>query len=146
MAGAMPGSRYCWHHDPDPADANRRKCNASRAATLGNSKVGTEIRSTRLMVRELLEVTISGDLDPVIRKRLAEVVQLVQSYCRLAELEIAAGEKPRAGAVALPEDTGERVKQWARGEAVGAKEQEAFMGKLRAVGKDPKAALDETGG
>jgi hypothetical protein len=43
------------------------------------------------MVRELLEVTLSGSLDPVVRKRLAEIVQLVQSYCRLAELEFAAG-------------------------------------------------------
>src|SRR5215216_7230763 len=105
----MPGSRYCWHHDPDHAEERRR--NASRAATLGNSKIGAEIRSTRLMVRELLELTLSGDLDPLVRKRLAEVVQLVQSYCRLAELEIAAGERPRAGDVALPEDTVQKVKE-----------------------------------
>jgi hypothetical protein len=32
------------------------------------------------MSRELLEVALSGDLDPVVRKRLVEVVQLVQSY------------------------------------------------------------------
>jgi hypothetical protein len=88
-ANAMSGSRYCWHHDPDHAEERRR--NASRAATLGNSKIGAEIRSMRLMVRELLEVTLSGSLDPVVRKRLAEIVQLVQSYCRLAELEFAAG-------------------------------------------------------
>src|SRR5215218_5534593 len=100
----------------------RRSRNASRAATLGNSKVGAEIRSTRLMVRELLEVTVSGDLDPAFRKRLAEVVQLVQSYCRLAELEIAAGERPRAEDVALPEDTGQRVKGWAEDEAEREKE------------------------
>jgi hypothetical protein len=77
----------CWHHDPDHAQGRRH---ASRAASLGTSKVGAEIRSTRPMVREPLEVTLSGDLDPVIRKRLAEVVQSVQSYCRLAELDIAA--------------------------------------------------------
>ena len=47
------------------------------------------------MVRELLEVTLSGDLDPLVRKRLAEVAQLVQSYCRLAGLEIAAVERPK---------------------------------------------------
>src|SRR5215211_2775085 len=131
-ASAMPGSRYCWHHDPDHAE--ERKRNASRAATLGNSKIGAEIRSTRLMVRELLEVTLSGDLDPAIRKRLAEVVQLVQSYCRLAELEVASGEKLKSGEVALPEDTGERVKEWAEGET----EREVFMGKLRAIGNDPR--------
>ena len=47
-ANAMSGSRYCWHHDPDHAEERRR--NASRSATLGNSKVGAEIRSTRLML------------------------------------------------------------------------------------------------
>ena len=61
-ASAMPGSRYCWHHDPDHAEERRR--NSSRAATLGNPKVGAEIRSTRLMVRELLEVTITNELNP----------------------------------------------------------------------------------
>ena len=93
-----------------------------------------------------MEVTLSGDLDPVVRKRLAEVVQLVQSYCRLAELEIAAGEKPRAGDVALPEDTPERTKEWAVGESEREKEREAFMGRLQAVGEDPKAVLEEMGG
>lgn len=112
---AAKGSDHCYLHDPDPGVAERRKRNASRAATLGNSKIGAEIRSTRLMVRELLELPISGNLDNVIRKRLAEVVQLVQSYCRLAELEITTGERPRAGDVALPEDTPERAKEWAVG-------------------------------
>lgn len=130
-ANAMPGSRYCWHHDPDLAEERRR--NASRAATLGNSKVGAEIRSTRLMVRELLELTISGNLDPVIRKRLAEVVQLVQCYCRLAELEIAAGERPRAGDVALSEDTGERVRQWAEDEETKVRERRELAGQLSAA-------------
>ena len=139
-ASAVPGSRWCRHHDPDHAEERRR--NASRTATLGNSKIGAEIRSTRLMVRELLEVTLSGDLDPLVRKRLAEVVQLVQSYCRRAELEISAGEKPRAGEAALPEDTGERIREWAEGEEERDKQREAFLGKLQAVGKDPRAALE----
>jgi hypothetical protein len=142
---AAKGSDYCYVHDPDPALATKRSRNASRAATLGNSKIGAEIRSTRLLVRDLLETIVSGDLDPVIRRRLAEVVQLVQSYCRLAELEIAAGERPKTGEVALPGDTGERIKGWAEGEAEREKQREAFMVKLRAVGKDPMAALEEMG-
>ena len=140
------GSDWCYLHDPDPAVAERRKRNASRAATLGNSKVGAEIRSTRLMVRELLEVTISGNLDPLVRKRLAEVVQLVQSYCRLAELEIAAGERPKVGDMALPDDTAERLKGWAQGEAEREKQRGAFLGRLQAVNKDPRAVLEEMGG
>jgi len=148
----MPAAKgnYCYLHDPDPAVAKRRSRNASRAATLGNSKVGAEIRSTRLMVRELLEVTLSGDLDPVIRKRLAEVVQLVQSYCRLAELEIAAGERPRAGDVGLPEDTAEKVKEWAEGEAEREKEREELAGELswamEARGCDAGAVKEVIGG
>jgi hypothetical protein len=135
----------CYQHlDPDHAEERWR--NASRAATLGNSGVGVEIRSTRLMVRELLEVTLSGNLDPVIRERLAEVVQLVRSYCRLTELEIAAGERLRAGDVVLPEDTGQRIRGWAEGEAEREKQRDAFVGKLQAVGRDPRAALKKMGG
>jgi hypothetical protein len=64
-------------------------------------------------------------------------------YCRLAELEIAAGDRPRAGDVSLPEDTSERLKEWAEGEAEREHKREAFMGKLQAVAKDPMAALEE---
>jgi len=102
------------------------------------------------MVRELLEVTISGDLDPAIRKRLAEVVQLVQSYCRLAELEIAAGEKPKAGDVGLSEDTAEKAKEWAEGEAEREKEREELAGELswamEARGCDAGAVKEVIGG
>ena len=142
-ANAMPGSQYCWHHDPDHAEERSR--NASRAATLGNSKVGAEIRGTRLMVRDLVETTISGRLDPTVRKRLTEVTQLIQSYCRLAELEVTSGEAPRfpgKGYAALPEDTPERAREWAGGEAEREHEREAFMGKLQAAAKDPRAALE----
>ncbi len=145
---AAKGSDYCYLHDPDPAVAGRRSRNASRAATLGNSKIGAEIRSTRLMVRELLEVTISGDLDPLVRKRLAEITQLIQSYCRLAELEVTSDEAPRFPGkdyVALPEDTSERAKEWAEEEAERELEREAFRGKLEAVGKNPRAALEGMG-
>jgi hypothetical protein len=85
------GSDYCYLHDPDPEVARRRSRNASRAATLGNSKVGAEIRSTRLIVKEFLEVTISGNLDPVVRKRLAEITQLLQVYARLRSLRSPTG-------------------------------------------------------
>ena len=139
-ADAITGERWCYHHHP--AYAEERKRNASRAATLGNSKVGAEIRSTRLLVRDLVETTVSGDLHPTVKKRLSEVVGLLQVYSRLAELEMAAGEVPRfpgKGYVALPEDTPEKAKEWAEKEG----EREAFMEKLGAVAKDPRAALEE---
>jgi hypothetical protein len=143
---AAKGSDYCYLHDPDPAVAKRRSRNASRAATLGNSKIGAEIRSTRLLVRDIVELTITNDLDPLVRKRLTEIAQLLQVYARLAELEIAAGERPKTGDVALPEDMRERVKQWTEDEAEREKQREEFMGRLQAVGKDPRAALEEMGG
>ena len=46
----------------------------------------------------------------------------------------------------LPEDMRERVRGWAEVEAEREKQREAFMGRLRAVGKDPRAALEEMGG
>src|SRR5215213_194714 len=128
------GSDYCILHDPDPAVAKRRKRNASRAATLGNSKIGAEIRSTRLLVRDIVELAVTNELHPLVRKRLTEVVQLLQVYARLAELEIAAGERPKAGDVALTKDVGHRVQEWAEGEA----EREKFMRSLKAVSKDPR--------
>ena len=48
--------------------------------------------------------------------------------------------------MALPEDTAEKVKEWAEVEAEREKQREALMGKLRAVGKDPRAVLEEMGG
>ncbi len=46
----------------------------------------------------------------------------------------------------MPEDTGERVRRWAEGEAEREKQKEAFLGKLKAVSKNPRAALEEMGG
>src|SRR5215212_844589 len=111
------------------AVARRRSRNASRAATIGNSKVGAEIKGVRLMVRDLVETTVSGNLHPTVKKRLREVVGLLQVYSRLAELEIGSGEAPRfsgKGHVALREDTSQRAKECAEEEA----EREAFMEKL----------------
>ena len=147
-ASAMPGSRYCWHHDPDHAEERRR--NASRAATLGNSKVGAEIRSTRLLVRDIVELTISNEIHPLVRKRLTEIAQLLQVYARLAELEITAGERPRPSDVALPEDMGERVKGWAEDEDAKVREGKKMANELsqaiRTYGHDPTPISKALGG
>jgi len=147
---AARGSKYCYLHHPDPAVANRRKRNASRAATLGNSRIGAEIRSTRLLVRELLDLTLSNDLHPLIRKRLTEVVQLLQVYCRLSELELAAGEKPTSGDIALPEDAEERIREWAGVEETKVRERERLVEDLsqamEAQGHDTQAVKSVMGG
>src|SRR5215218_7456981 len=113
-AAPIPGERWCFNHHPGHAEERRR--NASRAATIGNSKVGAEIKGVRLMVRGLVETTFSGDLHPTVKKRLSEIVGLLQVYSRLAELEMATGDVPRFpgnGYVALLEDTPERAREWA---------------------------------
>ena len=147
---AARGSDYCYLHDPDPAVAQRRKRNASRAATLGNSRVGAEIRSMRLMVRDLLDLTLSNELHLQVRKRLTEVIQLLQVYCRLIELELTAGEKPRPGDVSLPESTPERIREWAEGEDARVREEEALVEELskamKARGYDPTPIRQVIGG
>jgi hypothetical protein len=97
------------------------------------------------MVRDLVETIVSGDLHPTVKKRLSEVVGLLQVYSRLADLEIAAGERPRTGDVVLPDDTAKRVKGWAEDEAEREKQREAFLGKLGAVVKDPRTVLEGMG-
>jgi len=149
-APARQRSDYCYLHDPDPAVAARRRRNASRAATLGNSRVGAEIRSTRLLVRDLVEMTVSNDLHPLVRKRLTEVVQLLQVYARLAELELNAGERPRAGDVALPEGTLERIREWAEGQETEEREkkelEEEISRAMSAHGHDPTPVREAMGG
>jgi hypothetical protein len=147
-ADPTPGSRYCWHHDPDFAEERRR--NASRAATLGNSRIGAEIRSTRLLVRDLVEMTVSNELHPLVRKRLTEVVQLLQVYARLAELELNAGERPRADDVALPEGTLERIREWAEGQETKEREkkelEEEISRAMLAHGHVPTPIREAVGG
>jgi hypothetical protein len=105
---AAEGSDYCYLHDPDPTVAARRRRNASRAAAIGNSKIEGEIRDVRLMTKELVELTVSNGLDLRVKKRLTEIAQILQVYCRLAELELAVGGRPKfsePGEYSLPEDT-----------------------------------------
>jgi hypothetical protein len=98
------------------------------------------------MVRDLLEVTISGNPDPLVRKHLAEVVQLIRWYCRLAELEIAAGGEVQGGRRAVARRHGRARQKVGGGRGREGKTGGAFMGRLQAVDEDPGAALEEMGG
>ena len=86
------GERYCYNHNPHYAE--ERKRSASRAATAKHSSVARELREVREPIWELLELTINDRLSVVVRKRLTEIVQLLQCYLRAAELEMRAGEEP----------------------------------------------------
>jgi len=67
------------------------------------------------------------------RKELQNIAQLIQSYCRLAELEITSEERSRAADVALPEDSSKKARKWAQGEGTKAREREELAGELGAV-------------
>jgi hypothetical protein len=111
---------------------------------------GAKIKGVRLMVRDVVELTLTNELHPLVRKRLVEVVQLFQLYTRLAELEIDFGKRPRAGDVAVPSDIGERVRGWAEGEEAKAREREELVGELSTVikdrGYDPTPITEAIGG
>lgn len=135
----MPGTRWCWHHHPALAEERRR--NASRAAAIGNSKVGAEIKGVRLMVRDLVEATVSNELHPMVKKRLTDIVGLLQSYCRLAEHELATGGRPRfsePGEYGLPEETAQKAKEWAEKESEKARVMEGIAN----FNKDPVGTLE----
>ena len=137
---ATAGSPWCWNHDPSRAGERTR--NASRAASAKHSKIDGEIRDVRVMAKELVERTVSGELDLVVRKRLTELAQLLQVYCRLAELELAAGDRPKfseSGEYGLPEDTAKKAKEWAEREA----EKQKFMTTIGTFNRDPVAALEK---
>lgn len=121
---APAGKQYCYHHDPERADERSRK--ASRAATLKHAKIGQEIRDARELVIEVLDATLADQLPYKVRKELQSVVQLVQAYARLTELELATGEKgPAFGPlpVALPDNIRQLIKEWALREQAKAEAQ-----------------------
>jgi len=91
-ASVRPGEHYCYNHNPEYAEA--RKQSATRAATLKHSSIGRELREIRELMWDLLELIIADRLPLAVRKRLTEIVQLLQCYLRAAELEMRAAEEP----------------------------------------------------
>src|SRR5215210_3039319 len=101
----------------------RRRC-SSPASSQG---IHITSRST-LDLHELGLCTCAYSVGRVGVNHRTSVVQLLQTYARLTssdhpvlpsrggELEIAAGERPKAGDVALPEDIPERIREWAESE------------------------------
>ena len=56
----------------------------------------------------------------------------MQTYTRLAELELTAGKKLRPGDVPLLEGTKERISEWAEGEEAEVREREELVEQLSA--------------
>jgi hypothetical protein len=99
-ASALVGERFCYNHHPKFAE--ERKQSASHAASSKYSSVAKELREVRELMWELLELTITDRLPGTVRKRLTEIVQLLQCYLRAAELEMRAAEEPLKGKLDVP--------------------------------------------
>ena len=91
-AAVPTGQRFCYHHDPARAEERRR--NASRAATAKHSSVAQELRDVRDLIWELLNTLLSDRLPHRVRRELQNVVQLLQCYLRAAELGMRAAQEP----------------------------------------------------
>ena len=61
----------------------------------------------------------------------------MQTYKRLAELELTAGKKPQPGDVSLPEGTKERISELAEGEEAEVREREELVEQLSAAMQAP---------
>jgi hypothetical protein len=92
---AAQGSEWCWNHDPSRAEERRRS--ASRAASAKHSRVGRELREVRGLIRDLLQVLLADELPTRVKRELTNVIQLLQTYARLAELEMRVAEGPLKG-------------------------------------------------
>ena len=68
---------YCWAHDP--ANADRRRAQASKAA---RTKPNRELREVKSLAAELTQKVLSGELEP---QRAAVANQLTQTRIRAIE-------------------------------------------------------------
>lgn len=60
-ANAMPGAEWCWSHDP--ANADKRKRNASKGGRAGGrGRPGVEVASIKKQLGELVEQVLDDSL------------------------------------------------------------------------------------
>ena len=103
-ASVRPGDEWCWNHSP--ANADKRRRNASRA---GKTRPSREITSIKAQLAEMVETVLSGTVSTApyavanqllnTRLRAIEIERKVRETDdlerRLEELERAAGEQPK---------------------------------------------------
>jgi hypothetical protein len=111
------------------------------------------MQDVRETVKELVFMRLSNELHSALdgaQKTYKNVVQLLQTYKQLAELELTAGKKPRPGDVCLPEGTKERISEWAEGGEAEVREREELVEQLSAAmqahGHDPGSIWQVMGG
>jgi hypothetical protein len=98
---ATQGSAWCWNHDPNRAE--ERSKNASRAASAKHSSVAQDMRELRDLVWEMTIRLIEGNLKTSASLNMTRIIQLLQTYLRAAEVELASGKEPERGDVLSPD-------------------------------------------
>ncbi len=141
-----PGEQWCYHHDP--ALAERRRRNASRAATAKHSSVAKELREVRELILELLGVLLSDNLPLRVRRELQSVVQLLQCYLRAAELEMRAAEEPLKSDLdvkGLKAEVLRRIEELEEKEREKEELVDELSSAMRARGRDPTPIREAMG-
>jgi hypothetical protein len=78
-ASVQPGSQWCWNHDP--AHANARKHNASRA---GRSRASREMGAIKALLEDLTDRVLEGELPTSV---VAVANQVANTRLRALEVE-----------------------------------------------------------
>ncbi len=74
-----PGEEWCWNHDP--ANAERRRRNTSKA---GKSKPSKDLQAVKVQLQDLTDRVLSGGVD---RSAAAVCGQLLNVKLRAVEVE-----------------------------------------------------------
>ena len=103
---ATQGSAWCWNHDPNRAEERSR--NASRAANAKHSSVAQDMRA---VVWNIVKLMMEGRLNTKASYNMNRIIQLLQTFLRAAEIELASGKEPERGNV-LPPGMLEKLQQY----------------------------------
>ena len=85
---AIPGSEWCYSHDPDYAEARRR--NASRGGKRGGRGrgVSSELQEVKTLLKSLTDrVILTEGTEPLPANHAAVAAQLINTRLRAVELE-----------------------------------------------------------
>ncbi len=103
---ATQGSAWCWNHDPNRAEERSR--NVSRAASAKHSSVAQDMRD---VVWNIVKLMMEGRLNTKASYNMNRIIQLLQTFLRAAEIELASGKEPERGNV-LPPGMLEKLQQY----------------------------------
>ncbi len=110
-ATVQPPNTYCWHHAPERAETRKRA-----AAKGGRGRVGGDVRTLRLLLQQLTERVVSGELETA---RGAVGNQLIGTQIKLLEYERKVKEQDDfEGRLEQLEQAGGKENRWATSKGV----------------------------